>query len=465
MKFFLFYFVIQFALILSSASSWGDKKDNKCLQTFKSTKKDVHIKELIGLGSAPITEQKIIKRVLSGEDVRLVDLNQIRENYKDLQTVFPEFDIYLAYKAFSSTRSLGVLSEKSNPKFEIATLEEFKILTKKGILPENIIFTHPDKDALEISSTFKGGIRTFVSDSEGDLLLLAKYAPESKILIRVLPHLELESAEESAKESDKDTIENFDERFGVSFKNAKKLISKARDLNLKPVGLSFHVGSQTEDATAWRQPIAKSAQIFNEMKNIGIHLDTLDIGGGFPMRYTGDIPKLDQFGKSIKKAFSDSFNKDIYPKTIIIEPGRFVGASAAITIGRVISVKKSPWHSGESIISASTGRYSAGIVHTGYGFSFYSIEKNKRGSFCSPLKSNTGLGNIYGKACASIDKLTPFTIQTPLNLKSGDLMVISGTGAYSGEIATSNWCGKKAPTDIIFDSKTGRLVYEGMPGC
>ncbi len=412
--------------------------------------KNFQIKELNVFDFVPVTEEKIIERIFSGEDIRLVDLNQIRKNYKNLQTVFSEFDIYLAYKAFSSTRVSSVLYKEFNAKFEVATLEEFKDLKRNGVSPENIIFTHPDKDMLEVSESFKGGIRTYVSDSKEDLELLSKYAPKSKILIRV---------SSTSLQQDEGETGHFDERFGVSVKDAKKMIIRAEDLNLKPIGLSFHVGVQTENTEAWAKPIKRSAELFREMKKMGVDLKVLDIGGGFPMRYRKNIPKLDQFGQVIRKLLSEEFSKDIYPETLIIEPGRFVSASAGVTIGRVINVKPSWENPDETVVTVSTGRYSAGIITTGYGFSFYTLKnKNK----CSVLKGHSVLGNIYGKACSALDKISVLKESIPSDLKSGDLIVITGTGAYSGEVATSNWCGKKTPTDIIFDSKVGKLIYEAQ---
>ncbi len=457
MKFFPFYFVIQFILILP----YSYAGDTKCLNTFKPISlKYTTLLDLNTFKSIPLTEQEIIERVFSGEDIRLLDLNKIRENQTDLETVFPEFDIHIAYKALSSTRSLDMLKKEFDAKFEIATVEEFRTLSKKGIKPENIIFTHPDKDALEISETFKGGIRTFVSDSPEDIKLLSKHAPGAKVLIRILPNNEFTIDNTQG-------VENFDERFGVTFENAKKLILMAMSLKLKPAGIAFHVGTQTEYLKTWDNPIKQSASFFRDMKNNGINLTILDIGGGFPMIHKG-VPPLSEFGKSIRKSLHKYFDKDIYPKKIIIEPGRFVSASAGITITRVINVKKNQSNLEDSVVTVSTGRYSGGIIHFGYKFSFYSVEKTENGNrFCRQFRrNNLVLGHIYGKACASIDRLSMMNKEIiPADLKSGDLMVTTGTGAYTGETATPNWCGKKSPTDIIFDSKKGTLIYEGKVGC
>jgi ornithine decarboxylase len=64
----------------------------------------------------------------------------------------------------------------------------------------------------------------------------------------------------------------------------------ARDLGLAPVGLSFHVGSQTRDPAMWENTLDQVAAIWNEARDAGFALDLLNIGGGFPAFYGDDIP-------------------------------------------------------------------------------------------------------------------------------------------------------------------------------
>jgi len=458
-----FFIGLLWTLVISSVSWSSVSWSQKCEESFKNnpTQKQLilnqhpKIKELKSFPLLPYTETQLIQRVFSGEDIRLIDWNHVRENYKTLQAVFPKFDLHLAYKAFATTRALDLLTTEFNAKFEIATLAEFKMLQKAGVAPTNIIFTHPDKDALEISETYKGGVRTFVSDSLMDLSSLSKYAPNANVLIRISTHF-------NSKTTSKQ-LDNFDERFGVSIEQAKALLIEAKKLGLNPVGISFHVGSQTERAMEWVEPIKQAARLFQDMKYEGISLKVLDLGGGFPMRYRTNIPQLKSFGAKIKQSLIQYFPKELYPETLIIEPGRFVSASAGVTLGRVINVK-SKEDTKHLLVTVSTGKYSAGVTLIGYGYgmSFYNVKKNQK---CSAFRDPFVLGDIYGKACASIDKISAEKTLIPMKVKTGDLIVITGSGAYAGEMATSNWCGQKAPTDIIFDSHTGLLIFEGPVGC
>lgn len=395
---------------------------------------------LEGLGKSPISELKISERVLSGEDIRLVDLGIVKQNYREFKESFPYAKIYAAVKANTSSGVLESLNEEKSC-FEIATIEELRVCLERGIDSKSIIFTHPSKDAIEISEAFESGVNRFTSDNLEDISLIAKYAPNSKLMIRI------KTANEDKND---DTLTGFNERFGVSASNAKKLFLEGKRLGLNPYGLCFHVGTQQEDVNAWDATIKISANIFSELAKEEIYLEVLDIGGGFPSKYKKGMPKLSEYESAISQSLNNHFNQQL-PKEIFIEPGRALSAMAGITFGRVINVKPHEYESDKSIVTLSTGKFSAGLFNVGNGMTFY--RKNDFGNIERVLGKERFKADVYGKACASFD--TPVEgddIFVPSDLKSGDLVAFTGTGAYSGEMIT-NWCSKSVPTTITFDSE------------
>lgn len=432
--------------ILSSFEVFAQKDhEEQCQKQFKNQEKKIFIKELEPFGEKlPITEREIIDRVSNGEDIVIIDMNILRQNYTAIKKAFPYAEIYSAVKALSVQEEIPSITpdggmifvlNKIGSHFEIATVEEFRKLKSINVNPEHIIFTHPDKDALEIKESYQGGVRTFVSDSLPDLHLLAKHAPQAKVLIRIMAKKEGGAG-------------NFNERFGVEEKDAKKLLKQAESLSLQPIGLTFHVGTQTESPAFWKNTIQTAGNIFKDLKKEGMNLHTLSIGGGLPALHSENIPQYSEYGKIIKKYLDDSFG-GVLPK-IIIEPGRGLSGMSGVTFGRVISIKTI----GKNyIVTLSTGRFSAGLIGYGQDVNFYL--KNKKGDYYST--ENCISGAIYGKACTEIDRIhVEDQVRIPKNLKSGDLAVFSGTGAYAAQLSSFNWCGKKSPTRILFDSKTGK---------
>ena len=391
------------------------------------------IKELQEIGVDPSQEEDVIKRVTQGEDIRLVNLDIFRKNYQSIKKAFPYAKVYAATKAISTSGMISMLKDLGAG-FEVATLEELHKLMKLHVLPENIYFSHPDKDSIELKSGFAKKLRGFVSDSVGDLEILSRHVPGAKVLIRIIsesnePHCGI--------------------RFGSDRETTKHLIRVALKLKLKPVGLTFHVGTQTEEEGAWEGPIRVSGRIFKEMEKEGILLDTLNLGGGFPALLTKKMPSLPRYGKAIKSYLKKSF-KSGFPKNVIIEPGRAISGTAGLTIGRVINAKHlSQNNTSDYIVTLSVGRFSAGLLGIGQKMIFYS--RNKDGHLRPVQKRKHILGSVYGKACAPLDVVhMEEKVLIPQNLKSGDIVIFMGTGAYVDQMSAP-WCSKKIPTDIIFD--------------
>ena len=400
------------------------------------------IKELRAFGSfLPLSDREIISRVSKGEDLQFIDIGIVRKNYKLLKFSFPYAKIYCAVKALSLQKKVssivprgGMISllDHLGSHFEIATVEEYRKLKSLGISPKRIFFTHPDKDDLEVEESYKGGVRFFVSDSLSDLNILSRKAPGVSVLVRI-------------KTTKAGPGSWFNNRFGISPDRAKKLLKEAQKLSLNPIGISFHCGTQAENPKLWEKPIKDSANIFKDMKETGLTLDYLDIGGGFPAPIKKGIPSYSEYGKVIKTYLKKYFKKDLFPKKIIIEPGRALSGMSGVTIGRVINTK---YIDRKYIVTVSPGKYSAGMDGIGYNVNFYF----KSGHSLSCPEQDFILGSVYGKACSTID-IIEASVRVPKKLQSGDLVVFSGTGAYSSHTSSSNWCGRKSPTQIIFDSQ------------
>lgn len=52
---------------------------------------------------------------------------------------------------------------------------------------------------------------------------------------------------------------------------------------------SFHVGSLPEQVSCFETTIAVASQVFGVGERLGLHMDILDIGGGFPGVETEDM--------------------------------------------------------------------------------------------------------------------------------------------------------------------------------
>jgi ornithine decarboxylase len=75
----------------------------------------------------------------------------------------------------------------------------------------------------------------------------------------------------------------FGEKFGcLPGEKSQYLLRKAKDLNLNVKGISFHIGIGCLEYEIFAKAIKDSAEAFAYGNSIGLKMDLLDIGGGFP---------------------------------------------------------------------------------------------------------------------------------------------------------------------------------------
>jgi ornithine decarboxylase len=141
-----------------------------------------------------------------------------------------------------------------------------------------VSFGNTVKRASDIAFAHAAGITLFAADAEEELEKIAEHAPGAQVYIRLI--VEASGADWPLTR-----------KFGTSRDKALTLMGLARDLGLAPVGLSFHVGSQTRDPAMWEGTLDQVAAIWAEARRRRLRaFDLLNIGGGFPAFYGDDIP-------------------------------------------------------------------------------------------------------------------------------------------------------------------------------
>src|SRR5690606_33029530 len=117
-------------------------------------------------------------------------------------------------------------------------------------------------------------------------------------------------------------------KFGCAPDMAIKVLRSAQAFGLYAYGVSFHVGSQQTDLTAWDKALSDASRVFATLAEEGIVLKMVNMGGGFPTRYLRDVPSAQAYGQAIFTALRKHFGNRI-PETII-EPGRGMVGNAGV---------------------------------------------------------------------------------------------------------------------------------------
>ena len=190
-----------------------------------------------------------------------------------------------------------------------------------GCDPNRICFGNIAKKTEDIKASYDCGVKLFVADSKEELSKIAKYAPGSKVLIRI-------------STLGANAVWSMALKFGCDVDTAVKLVFEAIKIGLKPHGISFHVGSQQLNPYDWEEPIREASFIFQEVSRHGIILPALNLGGGFPIDYQKEVLDVKYFIEVIDKLLETHFPSHI--PEIFYEPGRFLVGNAGEIFSQVI---------------------------------------------------------------------------------------------------------------------------------
>ena len=248
--------------------------------------------------------------------VLAVDLDVIQAKYRELRTHFPTASIYYAVKANPATEVVALLAAMGSS-FDIASPSELDLCLELGVHPASLSYGNTIKKAVDIEYAFRSGVRRFVFDSEAELRKLGKHARGALVICRI-------------QTSGENAGWPLSKKFGCDIEMASDLLLMTRDLGLKAIGISFHVGSQQTDPTQWKKPLRETAGLFHKLARRGIALDIVNIGGGFPVPYEGSVPPVCQFAGAIAEAMNDAFG-DSKPK-LMLEPGRSRAGLAQVAL-------------------------------------------------------------------------------------------------------------------------------------
>jgi ornithine decarboxylase len=238
---------------------------------------------------------------------------------------------------------------------------------------------------------------------------IARAAPGSRVFCRILCNGEGAEWPLSRK-------------FGCAPEMAGRVLEHAHRLGLIAYGLSFHVGSQQRNPRMWDAALKSSATIFRDLAERGIHLQMVNLGGGFPTKYLKDVPAVKAYGQAIFRSLRKHFGNRI-PETII-EPGRGMVGNAGMIEAEVILISRKADEDAVKWVYLDIGKFN-GLAETMDEMIRYPIRTEFDGDELAPCV-------LAGPTCDSVDVLyekEPYLL--PVSLEIGSKVLIEGTGAYT----------------------------------
>jgi len=342
--------------------------------------------------------------------------------------------ICYAVKANSNLAVLNMLAQLGSG-FDVVSLGELERVIAAGGDPAKIVFSGVGKTAPEMRRGLELGIKCFNIESEAELHVLAEIAGDAgaiaPISIRVNPDVDAGTHPYIST----GLREN---KFGVDVDTARRLYRQADAMNsLEPVGIDCHIGSQIVDIQPFIASLDCLLQLIDELKEDGITLHHLDIGGGLGVPYETEAPSVKEYVAALAERLTD---RDL---ELLLEPGRSIVAMAGALLTRVEYLKPNDIRQFAIVDAAMNDLLRPSL----YG-AWQDIEAVR------PRKGEAQTWDIVGPVCETGDFLGKDRV---LCLSQGDLLAVMGAGAYGFSMA-SNYNSRTRPAEILVTGDRAHVI-------
>ena len=366
--------------------------------------------------------------------------DKCRELKRDFLQKYDNTKVLYASKAFITVAMCKIINEEGVG-LDVVSSGELYCALKAEFPAERIYFHGNNKTEEEIRFAVENNIGCMVIDNLHEMELLQKIAKEMRKqvngMLRVSPGISAHTHEYLA-------TGQLDSKFGFPIEGDKALEAVRETLNcpnLKFKGIHCHIGSQIFNVESYRQAASIMTDFMVEIKEkLGIEIEELNLGGGFGIHYAeGDEPKApreytDAMMEILKQKCEENHMK---LPCLLIEPGRWIVASAGITLYTVGAIKE--------IEGIRTYVSIDGGMNDNPRPSMYDAEYE--GDIVNKMKEDkNNKVSISGKCCESGDILI-WDIKVP-SIKAGDILGVYNTGAYNYSMA-SNYNKLRRPAVVM----------------
>ena len=312
-----------------------------------------------------------------------------------------------------------------------------------GVPPQRIVYAGIAKTDDEIRMALATGILQFNVESALELRRIAELAAAmgltAPVALRVNPDVD---AGTHAKIS---TGRRHD-KFGIPYDEAAALYRLAADMKgVNSVGVHLHIGSQIGRLEPFEAAYRRGAELFTSLRAEGIPLRRLDLGGGFGVRYL-DEPRVEaQALATLVRRITAGMDCEL-----LFEPGRALVAEAGVIVASVIYLKQS---AGRRFLVLDSGMHV--LIRPAMYDAHHPVLPVREPAPGTPLVAM----DVVGPICESSDVLGRDRMLP--ELAAGDLVAITGAGAY-GAVMASDYNSRPSAAEVMVEGERFAVVRPSL---
>jgi len=317
---------------------------------------------------------------------------------------------------------------------------------KAGFSPGKIVYSGVGKKIDEIDYAINSGILMFNVESMEELQLIDNRAKNlnarAPVALRVNPDVDPKTHPYISTGLKKN-------KFGIESDVALEAYKAAMKMkNIKIIGIDCHIGSQITQVAPFEDALTKLKLLAVKLKDLGIDIKYLDMGGGLGITYSDESPPHpSEYAKALIKSLKET------SLTLILEPGRVIVGNAGILVTRVL-YRKSGQVKEFAVVDAAMNDLMRPTLYKAY-HAIEPVKKVKRGA----IKAD-----VVGPICETGDFLALDRQIT--DVERGDLLAVMSAGAY-GFTMSSNYCSRPRAAEVMvsgdrFEVVRRRETYEDL---
>lgn len=344
--------------------------------------------------------ERLIKQHKIQDSFYVIDMQKLRCNIGRWRTLLPRVTPFYAVKCNPDPKVLHQLSKYNDIGFDCASKQEIDSVLSLGVQPSRLIFAHPCKKPTDITFANEKGVGLSVFDNGYELLKMAERFPNMEALLRIRVH-------------NPGARVQLGKKYGADPEECDALIRQAHRLGIRVRGVSFHIGSASQDPSAFSTAITHAKDILAKYPL----MDTLDIGGGFQK------DNFEACAQIIAKKTADMSRI-----RIMAEPGRYMVEDVYTFFSPIIGKRRKHDSTDYWISDGLYGSMNC-ILYDKHSPN-YEVLRNPNLPTVPMSDEDEEDATIWGSTCDSADLVLERT-KLSRSLRIGDFLMFKDFGAYT----------------------------------
>jgi diaminopimelate decarboxylase len=373
-----------------------------------------------------------------GSPLYVYSAGQLRENYRRLAAAFAPLNPLICY-AVKANFNLALLRllRGEGAGFDIVSGGELYRALRAGAAPAHIVFAGVGKTDVEIHAALEAGIGWFNVESADELVrlnaLAAARGQTATVALRLNPDVEPDTHEHIR-------TGGLGSKFGMPVAEALVLAQRAAEFPaVRLRGAHIHIGSQVPDPQTSLRAIEVALDFIDQVPG----LDTLDLGGGFPVAYreSDQFPAIEDFAAPIVARLRPLAGRLAFH----LEPGRYLVANTGALVATVQAVKDV---AGRRTLVVDAGMHN--LLRPALYGAYHRVAPLRRPEVYAALASD-----VVGPICESADVLARERSLPPL--AAGERLALLEAGAYGFSMA-SHYNSQPRPAEVLVEGQAASLI-------